>query len=174
MDCKKYRILIVDDELGWCKVLKSGLQENDFEIEYETKAANTLKRISSLKPQAVLLDVLFGNVNRGKKTFKDIKIKYPQLAVVMLTNTLTEEGFKLEDYPGCAFAYAKDQLKSGMDDVYMEFAEKISRAIKNTEATVESLEKEFSFVIGKTKAMQQVCKDIFECSLYERNYSYYG
>jgi len=133
--CEKYRILLIDDEIGWCKVLTSGLQENDLEVEYETKAGNALKRIDSFASHAVLLDVLFSNINRGKKTFKNIKVKYPQTTVVMLTNTVTEEDFSLEDYSGCAFAYAKDQLNFGTDDVYRTFAEKIRHAIQNADAT---------------------------------------
>ncbi|MFQ5963515.1 MAG: sigma-54-dependent transcriptional regulator [Candidatus Scalinduaceae bacterium] len=160
MNCKKNRILLVDDEMGWCKVLKSGLQENGFEVEYETKAENALKMINVFKPNAVLLDIRFGNIKKGKITFRNIKAKYPQLTVIMLTNTVTEEDFKLEDYSGCAFAYAKDQLKSGTDDVYSEFSEKIRRAIKKSDATMESLQKEFDFVIGKTEAMKKVCMDI--------------
>lgn len=160
MVCEKYRILLIDDEIGWCKVLTSGLQENDLEVEYETKAGNALKRIDSFAPHAVLLDVLFSNINRGKKTFKNIKVKYPQTTVVMLTNTVTEEDFRLEDYSGCAFAYAKDQLNFGTDDVYRTFAEKIRHAIQNADATAESLQKKFNFVVGKTAAMQKVCKDI--------------
>ena len=88
MDCKKYRILHIDDELGWCKLLQTILQENGFEVEYETKASNTLKKIKSFKPNAILLDVLFGGINKGKTTFKDIKKQYPQLTVIMLTNTV--------------------------------------------------------------------------------------
>lgn len=160
MNRRKFRVLLIDDELGWCKVLKSGLQENGFEVLYETKPGNSLESINSFGPHAVLLDIMFGSKNKGRKIFKDIKAKYPKLTVAMLTNTVTEDDFRLEDYPGCAFAYAKDQLNSGTDNVYSEFAEKISRAIKSSEATIESLEKEFGFVVGQTEAMKRVCKDI--------------
>ncbi|MCP5006418.1 MAG: sigma-54-dependent Fis family transcriptional regulator [Planctomycetes bacterium] len=160
MDYKKYRILHIDDELGWCKMLKEVLQECGFEVEYETQAANTLKIINSFKPHAILLDVLFGDTNRGKTIFKDIKQKNPLLTIVMLTNTVTEDDFKLEDYPGCAFAYAKNQINSGSDVVYGEFAEKIRRAIKNSDKTLSSLQREFTFVVGKTESMEKVCRDI--------------
>lgn len=160
MNWKGYRILLVDDELGWCKALKSGLQENDLEVEYETKAENAVKIISSFNPHVVLLDVRFNNIKKGKTTFKDIKTKYPNLTVIMLTSTVVEDDFRLEDYPGCAFAYAKDQVSSGTSVVYSEFAEKIRRAIKNQTATTESLQKEFAFVVGKTEAMKRICKDI--------------
>ncbi len=164
MDNKEYRILHIDDELGWCKVLKTILQENGFEVEYETRTANTLNIIKSFKPHAILLDVLFGGTNKGKATFKNVKQQYPQLTVIMLTNTVIENDFRLEDYPGCAFAFAKNQLNSGTDIVYREFAEKIRRAIKSSDITIESFQKKFMFVVGKTKTMEKVCRDIINVS----------
>ncbi len=67
MSYKKYRVLLVDDELGWCKVNKSGYQENDFEVECEVKAENTLNIISSFDTHAVLLDVRLNNINNIKE-----------------------------------------------------------------------------------------------------------
>ncbi len=160
MDHSKNRILLIDDELGWCKLLKSGLQENSLEVEYETKAENALKEISFFNPHAVLLDVLFGDVSKGKSVFKHIKKRYPDLTVIMLSSAVADEDFTLEDYPGCAFTYAKEQLNSGMDDVYKSFADKIKRAIKDADVTINSLQKEFDFVVGKTNTMKKVCKDI--------------
>ncbi len=160
MNYKKYRILHIDDELGWCKVVETVLQENDFEVEYETKTTNTLNKLKSFKPHAILLDVLFGGTNKGKSTFKEIKQEYPQLTVIMLTNTVIEKEFRLEDYPGCAFAFAKNQLTTGTDIVYRGFAEKVRRAIENSDITIESLQKKFKFIVGKTKAMEKVCRNI--------------
>ncbi len=161
MSCRNNRLLVIDDELGWCRLLKSGLEENNFEVEYETEAENAIKAIKSICPHAVILDVIFGNTSKGTSTFRDIKKEFPGLTVIMLTSTVADQDFKLEDYPGCAFAYAKYQLSSGMDDVYVSLAEKIRRAIKNAESTTESLQAEFDFIIGRTKAMRRVCKCIF-------------
>lgn len=164
MNYTKNRILLIDDEPGWCTLLKSGLQENGFDVEYETKAENALKAISTFNPDAVLLDVLFGEASKGKSVFKHIKKSYPDLTVIMLSSSVADEDFMLKDYPGCAFAFAKIQLNSGTDSIYMKFAEKIRRAIRNTNATSDSLQKEFTFVIGKTKAMNKVCKDILNAA----------
>ncbi|GJQ58521.1 MAG: sigma-54-dependent Fis family transcriptional regulator [Candidatus Scalindua sp.] len=152
--------MIVDDELGWCEVIKSVLQENGFDVDSESQAENTLHAINSSSPDAILLDVLFGDTNKGKDLFRKIKREYPQLTVIMLTHTLIGEDFRLEDYPGCAFAYAKNQLTSGMDEAYEGFAEKIRRAIKNSKATDESFARDFKFIVGKTGAMKSVCRQI--------------
>jgi len=125
----KNRILLIDDEPGWCTLLKSELQENGFDIEYETNAKNALEAVSSFNPDAVLLDVLFGDTNKGKSIFKRIKNSYPDLTVIMLSSSVADEEFMLEDYPGCAFAFAKSQLNSGKDSVYREFTENIKRIV---------------------------------------------
>lgn len=164
MDYSKNRILLIDDEPGWCKLLKSGLQENGLEVEYETEAENALNAIDTLEPHAVVLDVIFGKIRKGKSTFKDITERHPGLTVIMLTYTVTDKDFRLEDFPECAFAYAKDQLNSGSDDVYKSFADKIKRAIKNADVTINSLQKEFDFIVGKTETMKKVCKDILNAA----------
>ncbi len=155
MSCRNNRLLVIDDELGWCRLLKSGLEENNFEVKYETEAENAIKAIKSICPHAVILDVIFGNTSKGTSTFRNIKKEFPGLTVIMLTSTVADQDFRLEDYPDCAFAYAKYQLSSGMDDVYVSLAEKIRRAIKNAESTTESLQAEFDFIIGKTKAVKR-------------------
>ncbi len=162
MNYKKNRILLIDDELGWCKLLKSELQETGLEVKYETSAENASKAISTFKPNAVLLDVLFDNASKGKSVFNLIKESHPDIAVILLSSTVVTEDFTLEDYPGCSFAYAKSQLNSGMDIIYKKFAEKIRRAIDNKDATSNSLQKEFPFVIGKT--MRKVCKNVLNAA----------
>jgi len=164
LNCRKNRIVLIDDELGWCKMLKYELQEKGLEVKYETNPKNALKVISSYRPNAVLLDVLFGNTSEGKPLFNLIQKNYPDLIVIMLSSTVVDEDFKLEDYPGCSFAYAKSQLNSGTDIAYSNFTEKICRAIKKKDATSNSLQKKFSFVIGKTKTMKKVCKDILNAA----------
>ncbi len=164
MNYRKNRILLIDDEPGWCKLLQSELQEQGLEVKYETNANNALKVISSFKPNAVLLDVLFGNRNKGKTVFSLLKENYPGIAVIMLSSTVVDNDFTLEDYPGCSFAYAKSQLIAGMDIVYKNFAEQIRHAIKNKDLTSNSLQKEFGFVIGKTNTMKKACKDILNAA----------
>jgi len=161
---KNNKILLIDDELGWCKMLKYELQEKDLEVIYETNPDNALKVISSFRPNAVLLDVIFGHENKGIPVFNLIKKSYPDLTVIMLTSTAVDENFTLKDYPGCSFAYAKSQLNSGNDIIYKKFAEKIRRTIKNENVILNSLQKEFDFVVGKTETMKKVCKDILNAA----------
>ena len=158
-DKYRYKILFVDDEAGWCTRPIAKLEENGFEVVYEEKAENALRLIKTLSPDIVLLDVLFGNENKGKPTFDEIKKKYPALPVVILTSTM-KDTFSIKDYPGCAFAYAKDQLNIGTDKVYAEFSEKISRVIEGSRNKVETTHQTFDFVVGETSAIKDVCDNI--------------
>lgn len=158
-ETENYRLLLVDDDAGWCVRPIAKLRANGFEVEYEEMAENTLIKIRAFNPHAVLLDVLFGNENKGKPTFRKIKEKYPDLPVIMLTSTL-KDSFNLKDYPGCAFPFAKDQLNTGGDKerekkVYAEFAEKIRKAINKKTIIAD-------FVVGHTMAMKNVGEKILE------------
>jgi len=164
LNSERYRVLLVDDESGWCVRPIAKLEDNGFKIMYEEKAENALRKIKSFKPHAVLLDILFGNENKGKPTFKKIKEKYPDLPVIMLTSTMRDT-FNSKDYPSCAFGFAKDQLNSGSDEAYREFAEKIKRAIEKSRTTFESLSEEFGFIVGSTETMMKICEDILEVAL---------
>jgi len=154
---RKYKILLVDDEPGWCARPIAKLEEIGFEVIYEEEAENALKLIKSKSPDVVLLDILFSNENKGKPTFDEIKKKYPDLPVIILTNTMM--GFNKRDYPGCAFAYAKDRLNTGAEDAYRDFASSISRSIE-TSHNGDAARKIFDFVVGETSAMKKVCDDI--------------
>lgn len=159
MESKKYKILLVDDEEGWCQRPIAKLEENGFEVVYEGMAENALKLIKSSSPDVVLLDVLFGNENKGKPAFDQIKKKYPDLPVIILTSTM-KDTFNIKDYPGCAFAYAKDQLNTGAEEAYKEFGASIRRIIEASYNNADTARKMFDFVIGNTPAMKKVCNDI--------------
>ncbi len=162
------KLLLVDDDKGWSVRPVARLKDLGFEVQFEADANNAMKVIRSFDPDVVLLDVLFEVQdqegppkfeNMGKPTFEKIKERYPNLPVVILTSTMRDT-FSKKDYPGCAFAFAKDQLSSGLDEVYKEFAEKIKRAAETNMVAKEDYTKQFSFVVGKTKAMREVCEKI--------------
>jgi len=146
------KLLLVDDDKGWSVRPVARLKDLGFEVQFEADANNAMKVIRSFDPDVVLLDVLFEVQdqegppkfeNMGKPTFEKIKERYPNLPVVILTSTMRDT-FSKKDYPGCAFAFAKDQLSSGLDEVYKEFAEKIKRAAETNMVAKEDYTKQFS------------------------------
>lgn len=159
---KRYKLLLVDDEEVWSDNLKEELEGHNFEVFYENDADKTLKQISAFKPDAVLLDILFNQQNRGKPIFDKIKEKYPYLPVIILTSTAVDS-YNDDDFSGRAFPYPKDSLKPDDVQTYYLFAKKIRDAIKGTENINNYIDK-FDFVVGKTEAMQDVCRTIIKAA----------
>ena len=163
---KKYKILLVDDEPGWCARPIAKLKEIGFEVIYEEKAENTLKLIKSESPDVVLLDILFGNENKGKPTFDEIKKKCPDLPVIILTNTMDKMSYQREDYPEVALDYPKAALNSEDDNTYKIFGAKIIEVIRGA-YSIDNYLTEFSklgFIVGSSVAFRDICQIILKAS----------
>ena len=158
---KRYKLLLVDDEMSWSNNLKDELEKLSFEVCYEEKAENTLKRIRDVKPDAVLLDILFHQENKGKPTLENIKAKYAALPVIMLTSTM-EDTYVDADYPGRAFAYPKDALKPQDEQTYKIFARKIRETIEGTDNIENYVRKfaELGLIVGNTKKIKDACRRV--------------
>lgn len=161
---KKYKLLLIDDESAWSNNLKDELERLNLEVAYEERAENTLLRILKVNPDAVLLDILFNGENKGKPTFDKIKAhpEYSSLPVIILTSTMVDT-YNDDDYPGRAFPYPKDSLRPEDEQTYRSFAERIRKVIEKKD-DVESYIDKFGFVVGKTKAMRDVCRIILKAS----------
>ena len=81
----KQRILIIDDEEGFCKLLKLNLEENE---EYEgmmaTSGEEAIELVKKHKPDLVLLDIRMPGMN-GLECLKRIKSIAPDIPVAMVT-----------------------------------------------------------------------------------------
>lgn len=160
----RYTLLLIDDDKEWGLTFISELSKYGFEIKFETEAENSIKRIRSDKPDAVLLDIMWpaedgSHTNKGKPTFEKIKKKDTTLPVIMLTNTLAGDFFNDKDYIGAAFPYGKDAFESGDEKAYERFAELIKEEIQKAKGMVSDFER-YGFIVGKTDAMKEVCKKI--------------
>jgi DNA-binding NtrC family response regulator len=156
---KRYTLLLVDDEKAWSDNLKDDLERLNFTVYYEEEAENTLKRIREVKPDAVLLDILFHQENKGKLTLKNIIAKYAALPVIMLTSTMVDT-YVDADYPGRAFSYPKDALSPEDEQSYKVFARKIRETIEGTDNIENYIGKfeEIGLIVGNTKAMKEACR----------------
>lgn len=159
----KYKLLLVDDDIEWGLTFQSELSRHGFEIIFETEAEKALKKIHSVTPDAVLLDIMWpeekgGHVNKGKPTLAKLKRKRPDLPVIMLTNTMASD-YNNTDYPGASFPYGKDSFEMGDKKAYTRFAELIKQEIEKAGKSVPASEK-YGFIVGKTAAMKEVCKKI--------------
>ena len=81
-----YRILLADDHVLFREGLKRILGElPDLEIIGEAgNGLELLKLLEKVNPQMVLLDISMPNL-RGIETARQIKMKYPQMKILILT-----------------------------------------------------------------------------------------
>jgi CheY-like chemotaxis protein len=85
------RILIVDDETLYARLLKSSLEENTgYEIFIAGGGNEALELMEQHKPDLVLLDILMPDMN-GLECLKRIKSIAPDVPVSMLTSVRDDE-----------------------------------------------------------------------------------
>lgn len=62
----KKRILIIDDEAGFTRLLKLNLEDTgDYEVRVENQPANAFEAAREFKPDLILLDVLMPGMDGG-------------------------------------------------------------------------------------------------------------
>jgi len=88
------KILIIDDEASFCKLLKLRLEESR---EYEAMTANTgetgLELVKQHKPDLVLLDIMMPGKS-GLDILKQIKAIAPETPVAMVTASWSQQESK--------------------------------------------------------------------------------
>ncbi len=79
------KILLVDDEPGMLRYIKTLLEVDDYKVETATTGEEALQRIDKgLEPDLVLLDVLMPGID-GLQTLEQLRQKKPGVKVVMLS-----------------------------------------------------------------------------------------
>jgi len=79
------KILLVDDEPGMLRYIKTLLEVDDYKVETATTGEEALQRVEKgLEPDLVLLDVLMPGID-GLQTLEQLRQKKPGVKVVMLS-----------------------------------------------------------------------------------------
>src|ERR1700740_3378023 len=79
------KILLVDDEPGMLRYIKTLLEVDDYKVETATTGEEALQRVEKgLQPDLVLLDVLMPGID-GLETLEQLRQKRPGVKVVMLS-----------------------------------------------------------------------------------------
>ncbi len=99
----KSKILVVDDEVKACGLLKKFLERRNYLVETAHSGEEALHKIKQFDPDIVLLDILMPGI-RGDKIIKLIKKWKPELEV-LVTTAVVEKGthkfFKSEGAFSC-------------------------------------------------------------------------
>ena len=78
------KILIIDDEIDICLLLKRFLNKKGFETEYATEGAKGLETLDTFRPDLVLSDFRLGKMD-GVQVLTSIKEKSPATPVIIMT-----------------------------------------------------------------------------------------
>src|SRR6201987_2225845 len=79
------KILLVDDEPGMLRYIKTLLEVDDYKVETATTGEEALERVEKgMQPDLVLLDVLMPGID-GLETLEQLKKLRPGVKVVMLS-----------------------------------------------------------------------------------------
>src|SRR3954453_20894027 len=79
------RILLVDDEPGMLRYIKTLLEVDDYKVEIASTGEEALQKVGKgLEPDLVLLDVLMHGID-GVQTLEQLRQKNPGIRVVMLS-----------------------------------------------------------------------------------------
>src|SRR5215467_12838219 len=79
------KILLVDDEPGMLRYIKTLLEVDDYKVETATTGEEALERVEKgMQPDLVLLDVLMPGID-GLETLEQLKKMRPGIKVVMLS-----------------------------------------------------------------------------------------
>lgn len=119
------KILVVDDEFEICSFLKSFFEERLYDVSTATSGEEALRKIEIEKPQVLLLDIKMPGKD-GLQVLKEVKKKYPQVKVIMVTAVETSDKIEQAIKLG-ADNYITKPLS--LEYLEMDVKEKISKLV---------------------------------------------
>ncbi len=135
---REQSIVIIDDDPKFCKTLGDILREKNFKVEEITDPASSIEKLK-IKNQVVLLDMKLNGVT-GLDVLKEIKTKYPEIPVILITGYREEMSESLENgLKMSAFTYLYKPFE--IDDL-LDVLNKIKR-------------RELAAVLGRSNAMKR-------------------
>lgn len=91
---EKKKILVVDDEPDFLKLIKIRLEASGYDVVTVTDGKTALEKIKTENPSAVLLDILMPELD-GLEVLKRIRQENKDLPVFIITAFSNEERFRM-------------------------------------------------------------------------------
>ncbi len=96
------KILIVDDNVDTCFLLKSSLEEMEHDIITSHRGEDALEKVKSLKPDIMLLDIIMKGIN-GMEVLKRVRLFNKKVCIIMVSALMGE-------------AFCNNALENGADE----------------------------------------------------------
>lgn len=81
---RKYRILVVDDEVGFCDFIVLYLTAHGFEVEATSKPSQALEMVARQAYDIMLADVMMPSLD-GLELLRRIKATKPEMKAILMT-----------------------------------------------------------------------------------------
>lgn len=122
---KEESILVVDDDPDFSRTLKDILTLRGFQVEAQSEPQKVLGKLEQDYQLAVVFDLKLGTVN-GLELLKQIRAKYPDKPVVLITGCRREMGESIEQarrigaYACLYKPFESDELFSLLEEIKVE------------------------------------------------------
>lgn len=151
-----HRLLLVEDNLEFCDVLKAKLAGNDYHVDAAGTGKEALVYLQTTIPDIILLDIQLPDTT-GDELLLKLKQDYLEVPVVMMT-AFGSEAIAVR----CMKLGAEDYLKKPVDLEELQLV--LSRAIDKQKLQVENIRLKrqllqrdrFHNIIGMSPAMQDI------------------
>ena len=96
------KILIVDDNVNACFLLKSFLEEMDHDVIVSNSGADALEKVRTLKPDIMLLDIIMEGMG-GMEVLRRVRLFDKHIGIIMVSALIDD-------------AFSKKALENGADE----------------------------------------------------------
>ncbi len=154
-------ILAVDNEERMCKLIKTSLELDGFEVDYALGGQEAIDKIGQKSYEIIITDLKMDTVD-GLQVLDYARVHSPQSEVILITAFATQET-ALEAMKKGAYDYLIKPFK--MDELALRIRrilqqkelEKENRRLKHINARLPD---NFPGIIGKSKSMREVFRKI--------------
>ncbi|MFA6281097.1 MAG: response regulator [Candidatus Omnitrophota bacterium] len=114
---RKKKILVVDDEIDFLKVIKLRLEVNGYEVITAYDGEEALKKLETEKPDALLLDILMPKID-GLGILKKVREENKNLPIFIMTAFSNEERYNLANkFNASGFILKTSDLQKEVDNI---------------------------------------------------------
>ncbi len=102
------RVLVVDDEVAVCDLLKDFLTLKGYEVYTVLDGSAAINKVKEICPHLVILDIVMPGIS-GIKVLKEIKKLNPKTGVIMIT-AVPDQGIITESIDLGAYDYIRKPM----------------------------------------------------------------